>query len=219
MVKQRLAFSLLETLVAMTIFGLITAGLASFTYISIHSMFTSEQKLIINRNIRDVTNEMIINARQANYFVLYDNFEAGMRSATTAEEAVPYYRQDGQTGDFLLLVYYGVDPAPADNQPPPIERLVGYYRSPDEDENKGPVYKFDIDIPSSQQDDLLESLIPPTSEKKNHEIIVQLSEGLANGQLFFNLERKSIMVNAQFYSGNEAKWVTDTYNFTISPRS
>ena len=64
----------------------------------------------------------------------------------------------------------------------------------------------------------IESLIPAISTVGTHETIVELSEGLADGKLFYNFRERSIMVNGQIYHGNDYKRVTDTYNFTISPR-
>jgi len=48
--------------------------------------------------------------------------------------------------------------------------------------------------------------------------VVQLSEGLADGRLFYNFKNRTVMINGKIIHGNQAKWVTDTYNFSISPR-
>ena len=118
----------------------------------------------------------------------------------------------------LLIAKYNLD-IPWDSTLPPIERIVGYYRSIDDTvNNTGPIRKFDIDIAVADQNDPIEDLIPAISTVDTHETIIELSEGLANERLFYNFRERSIMVNGQIYHGNDAKRVTDTYNFTISPR-
>ena len=47
---------------------------------------------------------------------------------------------------------------------------------------------------------------------------MELARGLANESLFSNLRDLTIIVNGEIVHGNNAKRVTDTYNFTISPR-
>ena len=48
--------------------------------------------------------------------------------------------------------------------------------------------------------------------------MLELAKGLANERLFYNYRDHSIVVNGQILHGNAARSVTNTYNFTISPR-
>jgi len=50
------------------------------------------------------------------------------------------------------------------------------------------------------------------------DLVIELSRGLADERLFYNFWGRSVMVNGQIHHGNDAKRVTETYNFTISPR-
>ncbi len=215
----RAGFTLTELLITLTIFGMVMADIGSFFLQTNKMLFTNTAKLQINRDIRAVTNEMTDNARNANHFTLYDSFYDDFRNPTAPTTGADFRQRDAESGDCAVFIFYGTDPAPWDTTPPPIVRLVGYYRSIDNiPDNTGPIRKFDIAIPLANQNDTVEDLIPAISTVGTHRTIVEMSEGLANQRLFYNFRERSIMVNGQIYHGNDAKRVTDTYNFTISPR-
>ena len=51
------------------------------------------------------------------------------------------------------------------------------------------------------------------------DMIVNDLRGLSdNGLLFVNYQNRSALVRAKILHGNQAKRVTNTYNFTITPR-
>ncbi len=220
--KKRRAFSLTEILITMSIMSAV--GLATMTLFmdGYKSSFNASMKNNINQDIRKVTREMSVVARQANYFALYKSIAASDHDSSGDRLFA------GETGNLLVLAYQGDPPNLMYINARPILRLVGYYLNtsvnvadaPDEH----PIYKFDITIPTDKQYDPLESLIPtavtqPVSRPGEiHTKVVELTEGLANGDLFYNFQGKSIMVNAKISHGNAAKRITDTYNFTISPR-
>ncbi len=142
-----------------------------------------------------------------------------------------YFRKrDGESGDFLLLISYGDDLAPYDSgsgtkypddidYTKPITKLVGYFRSvEDATAQTGPVRKFVIYPTGNNQYKPVEELIPDPSQANGFPVVIELSKGLANQRLFYNYRDTSIMVNGQIIHGTSAKRVTDTYNFTISPR-
>lgn len=216
---ERAGFTLTELLIALTIFGMVMAGISSFFFTTNKMLFTNSAKLQINRDIRAITNEMTDNARNANHFTLYDSFYDSFRNPTAPTTGADYRQRDAEAGDLVVFIFYGVDSAPWDTTPPPIERLIGYYRSIDDPAtNTGPIRKFDINIAVADQNDSVEDLIPAISTVGDHKTIIELSKGLANERLFYNFRERSIMINGQIYHGNDAKRVTDTYNFTISPR-
>lgn len=211
------AFSLSELMVALGITAVILGGLMAFNIQLIKGGLFSEQKNLINRDIRKVTTDLGEVAKEANYFVMYPSFNTADRDS--AEDRLV----SDQSGDFILFVHtaanyvsFGVHP---------IERIVGYYRSPgtvDDLKNVGPVLKFEvtfttpIDITTSNTV-TLESLIPSAASVSTTKVL-ELSGGTANGKLFYNFQNKSAMVNGQIYHGNLAARATDTYNFTVSPR-
>lgn len=215
--KKKFGFSLPEVIVALGVFSMVSGGLLSFHVQMIKGGLFSEQKNRINRDIRAVTNEFNSVAKEANYFVLYNSFDASDRNDD--EDRL----FSNRSGDFVAFVFTSPNSATFGTQP--VQRVVGYLRAAQNLEdvsNVGPVLKFDLrfSTPVNIGDSgttTLEELYP-SSITSSFEEVVELSKGLANGKLFYNYEKKSIMVNGQIYHGLSGNRITDTYNFTISPR-
>lgn len=220
-------FTLTELMVSTVILGFLMAGVSAFVIDNYRMSFITQEKLDINRDIRAVTSEMALEARQANTFVIYRSFfklndgvpSGDLRDPINGYSGVDYRVHTNQPGDFVLFVFYGEDLNPNDMNPAPITRLIGYYRDDrDVSGEEAPVRKFDIAINGSNQYKDVEELIPSMDSADDHEEILNLVSGLAGGNLFYNINDRSVMVNGKIIHGNEAKQVTGTYNFTISPR-
>jgi prepilin-type N-terminal cleavage/methylation domain-containing protein len=254
-------FTLVEILVTTGLLGLLTAGVLAFVFSTMRYLFTGEQKLLINSDIRTVTNEMVENAREANFFLLYQSFseqshpvggvarrDANNNGAVNTNDR----RQAGMEGNFLVFVYYE-DPFfdsrlydgdstnnTVDNAR--VTRLVGYWSAPNRDlAGEIAVYKFDTDdfrsgaasswttpwsvtFPATLDSaTTLESLLPPDTsawaQDGRFEILVNDARGLSPDQFhFINFQNRSVLVRTKILHGNQAKQVTNTYNFTITPR-
>ncbi len=220
-------FTLAELMISITVLGFVMVGVSRFAIENSRLAFTVEKQLEINRDIRRVTSEMADEARQANYFVLYASFFplisgdpiGDFRDPESGYTAADYRRRKSHSGDFVVFVYTGEDPNPNDTTPPPIVRLVGYFR--DDPEFLGiaqPVRKFAIDIPVSDQGESVEDLIPDSDRASSYSEVISLISGLNDGDLFYNIGERSVVVNGKIMHGNTAKQITGTYNFTISPR-
>jgi type II secretory pathway pseudopilin PulG len=200
-------YTLVEMIMVVGIGSFVIVGMLSF-FIQFYRMsFVNEQRNRINRDIRQLTGDLTRAGRQANYFTLYTSVNAADRDAPIDR------RLDGSAGDLLVFVYK------EDDTTDTIIRIECFFReatSGDVDE-LGAVKNYVVDIPGGSSASV-ESLIPSVSVLATASEVVELSKGLSNGRLFFNFWGKSIMVNGQIFHGNDAKRVTETYNFTISPR-
>lgn len=214
--RRRAAFTITELMVSMSVLTLVFIGIYHFTIDTTRVLFVSTEKLEINRDVRSFTAQMSAYARAANHFLIYESFDENDR------DEVDDRARDGETGDFLLLIYQ--QPWPAIEDPEHITRLVGYFRQPDGTGTKaeGPVYRFEINYPAggypNTQTVTPEELIASLSSTGTYDQVLQLARGMADGKLFYNFFDRSIMVKSELIHGNAAKRVTDTYNFTISPR-
>lgn len=185
------------------------------------TILTSDSKLDINDSIRAINDQIISEAREADAFVIYDNFKGAWINGDFVNFRDASYigkgrLRDGETGKFLLLIYYGIDPYPDDRIPPPIERLVGLYLDANEDETEGPLRMFSK---TSINDSIsMEENVPAISTSAVHEIIMNNVTGLTDGDVFYNFAGRSIMINAKITRLNGAIEETNTYNFTITPR-
>ena len=209
-------FTIVELMIALAITAILLGGLMAFNIQLIKGGMFSENKNQINRDIRNVTNDMGEVAKESNYFIIYPSFDVSDRNDSDDRLV------SDESGDFILFVQtsssyvsFGVHP---------VEKIVGFYRDSktvDELTNVGPIMRFEVNFSSpvdvTSSSTPLESIIPTAAAAKATEVL-ELSKGTANGKLFYNFGNKSVMVNGQIYHGNRNQRVTDTYNFTVSPR-
>lgn len=225
------AFTTVELMIALTVLGLAMAGVVTFTYQALNTYAYDSGRLLVNHDMRKFTGDMATDAVYSNYFRIYPNFTT--RSVTVSGVTTDAAVRDGNSGDFLVLVF--TDPATevADAKVE-VNELVGYYRDPDPVTNIGPVRKFDVAINPSVQIGLvtntgasppvytmydLLNLYAPTGGTHTNPVVIQLAQGLSNGTLFYDFKDKSIMVKAQIQEqGNLVRKAVNTYNFTVSPR-
>jgi hypothetical protein len=92
---------------------MLMTGLIPFFVSNFRYLFTAEQKLLINADIRDLTNEMVETARASNFFVLYQSFhDQTIDGGTVSRDAngsgtvnLNDRRHSGQAGSFIVFVY------------------------------------------------------------------------------------------------------------------
>lgn len=202
---RKQGYSLIEVVIALAIAMVTIGGVMSF-YIQFYKVsFIHEQKNQINRDMRQLTGELTKAGRQANDHFIY-------KSIATEDRDTANDRQlTDSSGDFLLFTYK------ENSTESEISKIVGYFRESTADEELGPVRRFEREF-SPASDLPMEELIPAPEDLKDSPTVIELSKGLTDGRLFYNYLGRSIIVNGQIYHGNAAKRVTETYNFTISPR-
>lgn len=248
-------------MVTSALVGLLLVGVMPFMITNLKILFVGEQKLLINSDVRNYTNNLVERAREANYFVLYQSFHAWNRPDGTSVSRDENHsgdvnaddrRQAGSQGDFLVFIYYS-DPYydsrfydNIDGNEPTIttvevNRIVAYWYAPNRKiTGENAVYAFDTDdyIGSDEtwstpwgltlpialdETTTIESLLPPATDSwaKNADfkMLVNDVRGLTDdGCLYENFQNRSILVRMRILHGNAAKRVTNTYNFTITPR-
>lgn len=210
-VGRRQGFTLLEAIMSVAVTSMISLGLFSFYATNYKIGFVNQERNRINADLRSLTGQLLVDGRQSNYFVIYNSIEAEDRNEIGDRVT------DGGTGDLLLFV----DATDSDSGfgGSQISRIVYYFRAvvSDDPEELAPVRRYEQTV-SAGSSSSLESLLVDPSALLDAKEIIELSKGLANGNLFYNFWGKSVMLNGQIYHGNEAKRVTETYNFTVSPR-
>ncbi len=246
-------------MVTLGLVSLLIAGVVPFFASNYRYLFTGEQKLLINSDIRDLTNELVETARASNFFVLYQSFNdqtvAGLTVRRDANNNGTVNtndrRQADEAGNFLLFVYYEDpyfdsrffdgddtnDPAIVNVR---VNRLVAYWTAPNRRvAGENALYMFDTDdaksgtswttpwgatLPATiDSANPIESLLPPATatwaSHASNTLLVNDLQGLAAGSLdFVNFQNRSVLVRMKILHGNQAKRVTNTYNFTVTPR-
>lgn len=206
--RKKGGFTMVEILISMSIMAVLVTSIMSFYLQFYRTAFANEQRNMINRDIRTLTARLSEDGRQANYFILYRSHELTDRNNEKDRLS------DGESGDLLVFVYS--EPPKASSVRGRTSKLVGYFRDATAGQS-GPVRRFEVELdPASPAQ--IEALFPNQTRMAESPQVVELSRGLADGRLFYNFWGRSVMVNGQIYHGNEAKRVTETYNFTVSPR-
>ncbi len=228
-VDRSRGFTLLEALIALAISGVALSICAGFLVDAARVTFVSEEKLNINGDIRNLTNELLDLGRSADRFYVYDSYSSAVYAPSSGVYGDARLG-DGQSGDFLVLVFEGASTSSFSGYP--VTEMVGIYRDADSS-NEGPVKMWHLQTVSSSEEYLTPEEIMPTlseiatveaksnpspSDPLTLDTIVELAEGQANGNLFYNFKDRSVMVNGKIIHGNDAKMITDTYNMTIKPR-
>jgi len=220
-------FTLVEMLVAVTIMGIISAVMMRAFLQVLNIYFYDTAKIQINHDIRTFTGAMSENATYANYFKIFPAYNNLSRTTTTlvnSNDPDQGYTtamtdssvNDGQSGDCLVLVYK--DPA----NDTLINRIMVYFRSPDPTTGIGPVRVLDLPVTPSSNLPVFQ-LIPDIADPTIYPIVVQLSQDVATGKLFYNYHDRAIIVKGNILQRGGATnsvhaTATDTYNFTVSPR-
>lgn len=216
-------FTLLEVAITTGLFSMLSVGVTSFLLQCLNTYQYDTGKLLVNRDIRSFTSEMTENASYANYFMIFPSFTERTQTVEVGDSESGYVTvtadaavNDGLSGDFLLLVFS--DPDDSAN----IVKLVGYYRSPanpSDPASEGPVRRFERSFVGGVTGANIWDLLPETNTADDNPEVVELSQGLADGKLFYNFRDRSVMVKGKiFHDGNLMRRATNTYNFTVSPR-
>jgi prepilin-type N-terminal cleavage/methylation domain-containing protein len=220
-------FTLVEILVAMTLMVLIAAGMLRVFLQVLNTYYFDTAKLQINHDIRTFTAAMSENATYANYFKIFPAYNNLTRTVTTLvnpNDPDQGYTTamtdtsvgDGASGDCLVLVYKDL------TNDTLISRIMVYFRSPDPVTGIGPVRVMDLAVTPSSNLPLFQ-LIPDIPDPTIYPIIVQLSQDVATGKLFYDYHDRSIIVKGNILQrggllNSVHATATDTYNFTVSPR-
>ena len=212
------AFTLVETLMTMSITSFITVGLAMFSVTMAKDYYWSANKSLITTDVRLFTAELSKEVRSSNAAYIYTSFSLSDRNEPEDRAG------NGESGDCLLLVYSTPYPNVDDDRH--ITELVAYYRAPDED-GKGSVHRFRhelavgnyINESTFAADYTIETVLANLNTSGTHSEVVELSRGLANGNLFKSQKQGSlVLVNGEIIHGVNSTEVTNTYNLTLSPR-
>ena len=214
---SRHGFTLTEILFSLAIFSLVATGLAIFMVQSSESMFWATQKSIITNDVRNFTTRISNETLGANTGYVYKSF------APTDRNEFSDQQQSGETGDCLVLISY--DPYPDPDDPKHYTKLVVFFRKPDQS-GESPVYRVEksfptpVSINTTEGYDHFETFLAKhfPDDSQTEDIVLELSRGLADGNLFRNFGNNTFIVKGEILHGNKVKEVTNTYNLTISPR-
>ena len=218
MKKKKKAFTLVEVLYATSIGMMVVIGVTSLFLTSLKSFYWSTNKCMINNDFRMFTMHLADEVRAANAAYVYESFSVADRNSLADRKGV------NESGDCLVLIY--TTPHPNVDDPRHVTDIVVYFRQAEED-GIGPVYRFEHSFGSGayvseltfSDSYTVESILSTIDTTGPYQEIIELSRGLADGELFQTKDQnKTIIVNGEIMHGNSMTEVTNTYNLTLSPR-
>ena len=241
-------FSLVELMVAVAVLGLAVASATVCMTQALNIVAYDNGRLLINHNNRKFANQLVTDAVKASYFAIYPNFKLRSKtvSGVTTDAAVAtgdsgdlfvlVYQEPAPSDTTLVgnvvvhrVVGYFRDYPQMNADTDPTHHL-------DTPSGVGPVRRFEITIPDpgvvvgGSPAYTLYNLLndyAPVSGQSSWPVVTESAQGSAMDQttaardrLFFNFLDQSAIVAGQFQEqGNTLKkFVTNTYNFAVSPR-
>jgi hypothetical protein len=229
--RRRAGFTLVEIMYVTFISGLVVIALVTFLRLIFQMYVYDGARNQVNKDIRSFTGDLINKATYASSFCLFTDFKKASRTKTVASVDYDNIKNEEESGDMMVLVYTTTVPATGVKY---VNRLVGFFRSPIAG-GAGPVRRFDVSFTNFDARTsthpysyLLDTYVPETTET-TYPVVIQLAQGLSDGQLFFNYYKTGVLVKGQivenglYYLGPGTTYVSrravNTYNFTVSPRS
>lgn len=206
-------FTLVEIMFVVGIMGLVSIGLYAFTIDMARGMVWSTNKAKIVKDVRSFTTRITNEAFDANVGYVYAGFSLAQRDAP--EDRM----ESGFSGDCLVLVHKERFPTMED--PEHYSKIVVFFRLPDSG-GVGPVHRAEIEFDpprdpgSADFETFMAGHFP--NDPTGFPVVLELSRGLSDGNLFQNRGSSSFLVNGEILHGKGREEVTNTYNLTISPR-
>jgi Tfp pilus assembly protein FimT len=226
-------FTLVEIMFVVFLTALMVGLVLTFFIRALNGYYFDSSRLVLNRDVRKLTQDMTVDAVSSNFFRIYPSFSNRSNNGSY-DGTVDAPVTDGGTGDFLVFF----TETTAANGSSTITRIIAYYRDATVTNTSGvivsspgPVRRVSkaVNIAVTSSLSLIDVLNAnlPVSDNANNPIVVQLAQGLGNGMLFYNYNSRSVIVRGQVQElvhggpdlGNQTSLKTaNTYNFTIAPR-
>lgn len=122
-------FTLVEIMVAIGVFSLLSAALTAFYLESLRSANATQQQVWLISDMRSFTSEMLFNASRAHEIVLYKSSAAADRADAASRRTVVVNEATNTlvcpTGNFVVFVHYEL-PKPTAQTLYRISKLVAY---------------------------------------------------------------------------------------------
>lgn len=214
--RRSAGFTLAELMVATAVMGLVGACLAQFSLSTSRVLFDSTATIHMSSDVSMFTSRISRDGLTARSFYIYPTFGNN--------QSINNRVRDGGTGDLLVFVW--IAPQVVNGVPNYdrfyYTRIVGYGRTAGEN-GYGPVVRFERTFPQIEAYRTsaisVEGVLSQALSGGNPPVpVVELARGLASQNLFYNLRDNSIIINGEILQGNDARSVTNTYNFSVTPR-
>ncbi|MGB0373195.1 MAG: PilW family protein [Opitutales bacterium] len=227
--KRRIAsgFTLTETMVSLTVFGIVMAAALKFWVSTTESLYKSRGELIAVQEKRETVQLLKSDARKADYILTFSD-------TTSMSGANPSFVAPDSTGNVTLFVTNAMDSNKADESDSEIAHITAYHL----DEVDGVSTLLRTEFDSVSLDALNSSMNDSDGPPSLWHAIAKILDGstastsaepigitknfqgnLPNGHLFHVYERDSIFVNGSLKDGKGNLEFQKTVNLTLNASS
>lgn len=234
-------FTLVELLIAMTVGGMLLAGVMSFYIQNLKGMYAADQRIKLAGQINRFSNELIVQASRSNQFVLFksaaaadfdgtnsapDSGDSDRQNIVSIDEGDPLH----PAGDFVVFVHYEI-PKPTSQTAHRISRVEGYFLNTTTAGGTGQVRKVVIDLSGAPSTDSVEKILTDhwatTAVFSNYFPLVRglaLPEvidgtavsGTPSPRLFYMSATRNVIITGQIFSSNKNTNTNDWKTYTNS---
>ena len=202
-------FTLPELIIALAVGVIVLSQFQQFMKGSSLSLYRSSVELNSNQEVRGYLSLMKVDAQEADYALLYENF-------TSADSTSIKPLSTGDFGNFILFVYNGEDTDIYDNTPAPVLKIVGYYLDRRESENQK-IRRFEKFLGNVYVGASIESMLPGADDTTMdaHQIVCESVVNVNERMVFYKIEHRTIMITAKTLNDNDnfrfAKMINSTF--------
>lgn len=175
------AFTLVEMMIALTIFGLLIAAVVSQLTESIGIGLKAARTLEYARSSRVIIDRLATDVRAAGTFTMFPEFNDRGHAVG-----------DGESGNYVVLQEIDEDGG--------IVRTIGYYLGPDAAGTGSSLYRHDSDDGS-----LVPGALPAASTSGTHPAVVRTVRVPDGERLFRNFRQQGVSVGGQFGTADGAR--------------
>lgn len=202
--EGRFGFTLVEVMVALAVFSILSVGVIQFTLSSSRGMQEASIEMGATKSSRDSLMFLEFDAREATYVSLYDSYGGAFRNVAAGGDFRNVRLDMGDWGNFILFVHVGEDLNLNDANAAPIERIVGYYLDANGVSGEGSsLRRFEVVLNNVFVGDDVEPFIPANTNtvKENHREVASSVEGVLDGSIFYRVRNETFMLSARVWEG------------------
>ena len=221
--ERHRAFTLVELMIALFVFGVVGAMVTVFVINSARSILWSVNKSKITSDFRHFTQQIRADAANADYVFMYslpdiDQIKLAGRGSRLIS---------GQTGEVLVLVDSRLTGTPLQRR---IDSITFYYRETNPDDaDKTAIFKSVVEFSGTARpladpvtiDQDFEAILPGRNDIIDNSNVILENTKVPQNQNFFRIinNGRAVMINGEVLHGNNNQEITNTYNLTLTLNS
>lgn len=141
--RMRRAYTLMEVMVATSV-GVLMMLVVMMVLYTLGRMYTSADiKNTVSEDYRELTRLLAEQGNLSNGFYIYRSFDSADRNGGNNTDGIPDQIGTGNSGDFVVFIYYSMQDIKTSPNMQRVSRIVGFYRTQTSDPAVSQIRWFD----------------------------------------------------------------------------